>query len=60
MYILGKTNPLLFESIYDCPQNSSGNEVLQLKYGLDKFLTAFTQTRKTRKPRSGNIRVHIF
>jgi len=34
MYIVGKTNPLLFESIYDCPQNSSGNEVLQLKYGF--------------------------
>ena len=34
MCIVGKTNHLLFESIYGDPQNSPGNEVLQLKYGL--------------------------
>jgi hypothetical protein len=32
MCIVGKKKTLLFEGIYDCPQSSSGNEVLQLKY----------------------------
>ena len=35
-----------YKNIYDCPQNTSGNEVLEGYNSLTCCLTTFTQTRR--------------
>jgi len=40
MCIVGKTKPLLFESIYDCPQSSSGKRSTPVQIWV---LTTFWQ-----------------
>ena len=41
-----KNHQLLLKIIYDCPQNASGNKVLQVYDVFKKnYLTTFTQTR---------------
>jgi len=42
MYVAGTTNPVLFRSIYSCPQNIFGNDVLKLQFGFNNFLATFT------------------
>jgi hypothetical protein len=41
-YIAATTNILLFKSIYDSPQNTSGKKYSSYKMVFNKFVTAFT------------------
>jgi len=34
MSVAGTTNPVLFKSIYDCLQNTFGNDVLKIQCGF--------------------------
>jgi len=42
-YVAGTRKSLLFlKRFYDCPQNTFGNEIIELYNGFKNYLTTFT------------------
>jgi hypothetical protein len=45
----------VLKSLYDCPQNISGNEVLELLYGFTQLFNNFYINKKTKSQRQYTV-----